>query len=77
MTKVQLKEIMNEHCIVDCEVEDVIYFVQDLLEFQADELKKNEPYATRSIHDLEKAAHEVWDLIEYLQDENGNFIFED
>lgn len=77
MTKVQLKEIMNKHCIVGCEVEDVIYFIQDLLEFQADELKKNEPYATRSISSLENAAGEVWDLIEYLQDENGNFIWED
>ena len=77
MTKVQLKEIMNKHCIVGCEVEDVIYFVQDLLEFQADELKQNEPYATNSINSLENAAGEVWDLIEYLQDKNGNFIWEE
>lgn len=77
MTKEQLKEIMKRHCIVDCEVEDVIYFVQDLLEFRADELKENEPYATRSIDQLEAAAREVWDLIDYLQDENGNFIWED
>ena len=40
MTKVQLKEIMNKHCIVGCEVEDVIYFVQNLLEFQADETRE-------------------------------------
>jgi hypothetical protein len=77
MTKEQLKEIMNKHCIVGCEVEDVIYFVQDLLEFQADELKATEPYATRSIERLEAAAYEVWDLIAYLQDENGNFIWEE
>ena len=68
---------MNKHCIVGCEVEDVIYFVQDLLEFRADELKENEPYATRSIDRLEDAVREVWDLIDYLQDENGNFIWED
>ena len=77
MTKEQLKEIMNKRCIVGCEVEDVIYFVQDLLEFRADELKENEPYATRSIDRLEDAAREVWDLIDYLQDDNGNFIWED
>ena len=77
MTKVQLKEIMNKHCIVGCEVEDVIYFVQDLLEFRADELKENEPYATRGIDQLEAAAREVWNLIDYLQDENGNYIWED
>lgn len=77
MTKEQLKEIMNKHCIFGCETEDVIYFVQDLLEFQADETRKNYPYATRSIERLEAAAYEVWNLLEYLQDENGNFIWED
>jgi hypothetical protein len=76
MTKEQLKEIMNRHCIVGCEVEDVICFVQELLEFQADELKKNEPHATRSIDSLENAAREVWDLLNYLEDENGNYIWE-
>jgi hypothetical protein len=77
MTKEQLKEIMMKHCILDCDVEDAIYFIQELLEFQADELKINEPYATRSIARLESAAREVGDLIEYLQDENGNFIWEE
>lgn len=77
MTKEQLKEIMKRHCIVGCEVEDVIYFVQDLLEFQADETKVNYPYATRSIEKLEVAAYEVWNLLEYLQDENGNYIWEE
>jgi hypothetical protein len=77
MTKVQLKEIMNRHLIVDCEIEDVIYFVQDLLDFQAEEIKKTEPYATSSIRRLEESALEVGDLLEYLQNENGNFIWEE
>jgi hypothetical protein len=77
MTKEQLKEIMNKYCIVGCEVEDVIYFVQDLLEFHAGELKAKEPYATRSIDRLESAAREVWDLLSYLEDENGNYIWEE
>lgn len=77
MTKEQLKEIMRQHCIVDCEVEDVIYFVQDLLVFQQNELKEKEPYATTSIRRLDEAAWQVWNLIEYLQDENGNFIWEE
>ena len=68
MTREQFKEIMKRHCIVDCEVEDVIYFIQDLLEFQADEIKEKEPYATRAIDRLESAAREVWDLLEYLED---------
>ena len=68
MTREQFKEIMKKHCIVDCEVEDVIYFVQDLLEFQADELKENEPYAIRAIDRLESAAREVWNLVDYLEE---------
>ena len=68
MTKEQFKKIMKEHCIVDCEVEDVIYFIQDLLEFQANELKEKEPYATRAIERLESAAREVYDLLDYLED---------
>jgi hypothetical protein len=68
MTREQFKEIMRRHCIVDREVEDVIYFVSDLLEFQADEIKANEPYATRAIDRLESAAREVWNLVEYVED---------
>ena len=68
MTREQFKEIMRRHSIVDCEVEDVIYFIQDLLEFQADEIKENEPYATRAIDRIESAAREVYDLLEYLED---------
>lgn len=68
MTREQFKEIMREHCIVDCEVEDVIYFIQDLLEFQADEVRENEPYATKAIDRMEAAAREVYDLLDYLED---------
>ena len=68
MTREQFKEIMKRHCIVDCEVEDAIYFIQDLLEFQADEIKENEPYAIRAIDRLESAAREVCDLIDYLEE---------
>ena len=57
MTKENLKEIMKKYCIVSCEIDDVIYFVQDLLEFQANELKKTEPYAVNSIRRLEDAAY--------------------
>lgn len=68
MTAENLKEIMKRYCILDCEVEDVIYFIQDLLEFQADEIKTNEPYATNSIRRLEEAAREVYGLLDYLAD---------
>ena len=66
--KEKFKEIMKENNILACEVEDAIYFVRDLLESQADELKENEPYATRSIQRIEEAAREVSDLLDYLED---------
>ena len=68
MTKEQFKAIMKRNGILSCEVEDVIYFVRDLLEFQADELKETEPYATVSIYRIEEAAREVWSLLDYLED---------
>lgn len=68
MTKEKLKEIMKRNCIFDCGVEDAICFVRDLLEFQADEVRENEPYAIKGIERLERAAREVYDLVYYLED---------
>ena len=68
MTKEKFKEIRKKYCILNCEVEDAIYFVQDLLELQADELKLNEPYATNSIRRLKEASWEVCDLLNYIED---------
>lgn len=62
MKKSVLKTLMKEHLITEYELEDVIYFVQDLLEAEAQYLKENVPYATNTIDRLEKAAHEVFDL---------------
>ena len=68
MTKAELYKIMGEDYIFPSEVDDAIQFIQDLLEFKADELEKNEPYATKTIKRLRDAAHEVWDLQEYVED---------
>ena len=68
MTKADLDKIMKENYIFPAEVDDTIQFVQDLLEFQADEIEKNEPYATNSIRRLREAAHEVWGLQDYVMD---------
>lgn len=68
MTKAQLKKIMSENYIFEPEVVDAIQFVQDLLEFKAKELEENEPYATNTIRRLRDAAHEVWELQEYVED---------
>lgn len=67
MTKEKFNEIMKENCILACEVEDAIYFIRDLLESQADELRENEPYATKTIQRIETAAREVSDLLDYLE----------
>ena len=68
MTKAELKKIMSDNYIFESEVDDAIQFVQDLLEFQAKELEENEPYATNTIRRLKDAAHEVWELQEYVED---------
>lgn len=68
MTKAELYKIMGENYIFPSEVDDAIQFVQDLLEFKAKELEKNEPYATNTIRRLRDAAHEVWELQDYVMD---------
>ena len=68
MTKQELNNIMKRNAIVPCEIDDVIAFVAELLEYQADETKKNEPYATRTIQDIEVAAYLVWNLQDYISE---------
>ena len=66
MTKSELKQVMQEHCILECEVEDVIEFVEDLLYMCAKDIEKNEPYAINTIKEYKKAADVVYDLIDYV-----------
>ena len=68
MTKSELNKIMKENYIFPSEVDDAIQFVQDLLELRAYELEENEPYAINTINRLREAAHEVWELQEYVED---------
>lgn len=67
MTKVELKKIMDDNYIFNSDWEDAIQFVQDLLEFQAKELEKTEPYAVNTIKRLRDSAYEVWQLQEYVE----------
>jgi len=67
MTKAELKKIMADNYIFASEVDDAIQFVQDLLEFKAKELEENEPYAINTIRRLRDAAHEVWELQDYVE----------
>ena len=68
MTKTELKKIMEDNYIFRTDWMDAIQFVQDLLEYQADELKEKEPYATVTIRKLEEAIYEVFSLQSYVED---------
>lgn len=67
MTKVELEKIMKDNCILSCEVENAIQFVEDLLEFQAKEIESSESYATNCIRRLKDATREVWNLQGYVE----------
>lgn len=68
MTKMQLNKLMDKHCILASELDDVLDFVSELLFCRRKELEKSEPYAVRSINALENAEHEVYDLIDYINE---------
>lgn len=68
MTKTQLNNLMDKHCIVPSELDDVLDFVSELLFYRRKELEKSEPYAVRSINALENAEYEVYDLIDYISE---------
>ncbi len=71
MTLEEFKNLKKKYCIYD-DIDDVLEFVSDLLHRRAREIEKTEPYATRSIDDLDKAAYEVWDLIDYISELEEN-----
>lgn len=68
MTKMQLNKLMDKHCILPGELDDMLDFVSELLFLRRKELEKHEPYAVRSINALENAEHEVYDLIDYISE---------
>lgn len=60
--KDKFEQILKNHGIYGEDIEEILYAVQEMLEYVADDTKKKEPYATNSIDRLEKAAHEVFSL---------------
>ena len=42
--------------------EEILYAVEEMLDFVANETREKEPYATNSIDRLKKAANEVFNL---------------
>ena len=67
MTINEFKELKKKYSIYD-DIDDILDFVSELLHRRARELEKEEPYATRVIDLLDKAAYEVWDLIDYISE---------
>lgn len=67
MTIKELNELKKRYCIYD-DTAEVLDFVSELLYIRAREIEKDEPYATRTIDFLDKAAHEVWELIDYISE---------
>jgi Zn-dependent oligopeptidase len=77
MTKAKLQEIMKQYCIIECELDDVIRFVNEVLYERRRELEQNEPYATNTIKKLHDAEMEVWDLqyyIDEIKEEENNEV---
>ena len=67
MTTKELNELKKRYSIYD-DVGEILDFVSELLYRRARELEKEEPYAIRTIDFLDKAAHEVWELIDYVSE---------
>lgn len=68
MKKAKFEDIRRRNTIIPCEVDDAIAFVAELLEYQMDELIDKEPYARRTIRELENAAALVWNLQDYISE---------
>lgn len=67
MTIKELNELKKRYCIYD-DTADVLDFVSELLHRRAREIEKAAPYATVTIDFLDKAAYEVWSLIDYVSE---------
>ena len=68
MTIQALKDVMKKHAIMDCELEDVLEFVEDLLFYRRQEIQMREPYAHNTIKRLMTAENEVADLYHYVEE---------
>ena len=68
MTKEKINKLMGKHCILPSELDDVLDFVSELLLLRRKDLEKSQPYAVRNINALENAEHEVYDLIDYINE---------
>lgn len=63
----ELNELKKQYGIYD-DIDDVLDFVSELLHRRAREIEKDEPSAWREVDFLDRAAHEVWELIDYISE---------
>lgn len=67
MTLKEFNELKKQYGIYD-DIDEVLDFVSELLYRRARDIEKNEPTARRTIDFLDKAAYEVWDMIDYISE---------
>ena len=67
MTIKEINELKAQYGIYD-DIDDVLDFVSELLHRRAREVAKDEPYAQKTIEFLDKAAYEVWDMINHVNE---------
>ena len=67
MTTKEFNELKKKYGIYD-DIGDVLDFVSELLHRRAREIETNEPSAWRTVDFLDRAAYEVWDLIDYISE---------
>ena len=67
MTIKEFNQLKKKYFIYD-DITTIFDFVSDVLYLRRKELEAKEPYAVRSINALENAEHEVYDLIDYINE---------
>lgn len=66
---VAINKAMKEHGMLDNgDAERAILFVEELLEAVIKDTQTHEPYATRSISEMQNARSRVYDLVEVVYD---------
>lgn len=73
LTKEQFQKIVRRFdtlLVIPSDVRQAFEFIQEVLEAEADAIKATEPYATKSIDQLEQAAYAVHELRREMEEED-------
>lgn len=68
MKRSELNELLHKHTLHECDLEDAIDFVNELLSIRRKEIERDYPYAVNTINRMEQAEHEVFDLLCYIDE---------